>query len=178
MPKSGFALGVAGLELGQEDAGQFAHAGGVAEVVLHEDFHRAPAALIGVAHAGGDVGLHVEGQRVGGAPRGEVEVAAHGPEEILGPGEGGVFLGGEEARGDQPFGGGDAVEILADPVEGLQVAQAALALFHVGFEDVALPALALVPFGPFGEFRLDEFGPVVRKSSSQSRSASSVARGA
>ena len=62
----------------------------------------------------------------------------------------------EQAHLDKVGRPADPVDVLADPVEGLQVAQAALALLHVRFEDIALAALTLVVFRPLGELRLDE----------------------
>ena len=41
--------------------GQFANAGGVAEVILHEQFHGTAACGIGIAHAFGNLDLHIEG---------------------------------------------------------------------------------------------------------------------
>ena len=61
---AGFGFGVAGLKLGQEDAGQFADAGGVAEIVLHEMLDRAAAAGVAIAHARGHLDLQVEGQLI------------------------------------------------------------------------------------------------------------------
>ena len=98
------ALDVARLEPGQEDARQLAHLGRLTEVVLHEMLDRPPPARIAIAHPGRDLDLHVEGQRVHGAARNVVQVAAHGPEKILGPREGVVFLTREQASRHQPLG--------------------------------------------------------------------------
>ena len=152
----GFRLDVAGLKLGQEDAGQLADAGGMAEIVLHEDFHRPPATGIAVAHALGHFDLKVEGQLVGGAAGDVVHVATRGPQEILGALEGGEFVIVEQPRRHQTGGRLHPMQVFADPVEGLQVAQAALALFDIRFQHITLAALPLVPLGPFGELGLDE----------------------
>ena len=50
------------------------------------------------------------------------------------------------------------MKVLADPVQGLQVAKAAFALFDVGLQHIALAALPAVPLGPLGQLRLDELG--------------------
>ena len=60
---------------------------------------------------------------------------------------------------DQVLGGLGVVEVLADPEQRLQVAQAALALLDVGLEQVARAALAGVALGALGELQLDELGP-------------------
>ena len=51
-----------------------------------------------------------------------------------------------------------AVQVLGDPEQGLEVAQAALALLDVGLEQVAGRALAGVALGALGELQLDELG--------------------
>jgi hypothetical protein len=53
------------------------------------------------------------------------------------------------------------MQVLADPVQRLQVAQAALALLDVRLQHIALAALPLVPLGPLGQLRLDELRPRV-----------------
>ena len=63
-----FWLGKGGLLRGQKDAGQFADLGGAAKVVLHEMLDRAPSVPIGIAHARGDLDLHVKGQLIHRAP--------------------------------------------------------------------------------------------------------------
>ena len=50
----------------------------------------------------------------------------------------------------------NAIEILADPVESLQVAQASLSLFDIWLDKIAAFALTTVARLTFGEFRLDE----------------------
>ena len=60
---------------------------------------------------------------------------------------------------DQVLGGLGVVEVLADPEQRLQVAQAALALLDVRLEQVARAALAGVALGALGELELDELGP-------------------
>ena len=78
------------------------------------------------------------------------------PEEGLGLGEDAVLLGGEDAHPHQVLGRVGVVEVLADPEQRLQVAQAALALLDVGLEQVARAALAGVALGALGELQLDE----------------------
>ena len=68
--------------------------------------------------------LHVEPEPLLGASGGEVEVAAHRPEEALGALEAAEFGGGEQPLVDQVGGALDAERILADPVERVEVAQA------------------------------------------------------
>jgi hypothetical protein len=152
----GFLLDVARLQLGQEDARQLAHAGGVAEVVLHEMLHGAAPGMVLVAHPLGHLDLVVEGQLVLRAVGDQVQVAAHRPEEAFGRVEGGEFVGRNTPRVHEVADPGHAMFVFRDPVEGLQVAQAALALLHVGLQHVALAALLAVARGAFVELGLDE----------------------
>lgn len=153
----GLALLVARFELREEDAGQLSHAGGLAEIILHEDLDPAAAAGVGIAHAGGHLDLQVEGQLVGRAAGGVMQVAAHRPEKGFGALEGLELVPREQARRHEARGRGDAVEVFPDPVERLEVAQPALALLDVGFEHIALAALPLVALAAFLELGVDEF---------------------
>jgi hypothetical protein len=77
--------------------------------------------------------LQVEGQAVFGAAGDHVQVAAHRPEEVLGAVERAIFRR-QQADIDQFGRIAHLVDIFADPVERVQVAQAALALLHVGLD--------------------------------------------
>ena len=133
---------------------------GVGEVVLHEALDRALALGRAVAEGRGDLDLGVEGQLLGGAPVQEVQVHPRRPEERLGLGEDAVLLGREDARSRTRSSAVlGVVEVLADPEQRLQVAQAALALLDVRLEQVARAALAGVALGALGELELDELGP-------------------
>ena len=156
--QKGRVLLLLGLEGGQHDARQVAHRDGVTEIGLHEDLDPAPAAAIGKAHPRRHLDLHVEAQRFRRAPGDQVQVAAHRPEKILGLHEGVVFLGAEHAHADKRLGILGAVHVFQDPVERLQIAQAAFALFDIGFHHVALAALFFVAAFALGELGIDEFG--------------------
>jgi hypothetical protein len=54
------------------------------------------------------------------------------------------------------------VDIFADPVERVQVAQPALALFHIGFDDIARIAQPLVPLIALVQLVGDELAFVAR----------------
>ncbi len=144
------------LKLGQEDAREIAHGRGVAEIVLHEDFHAPPTATVSIAHAVRDLDLHVKGQLVIGTPRDEVQMTAHRPEETLGAGECAEFLLREGAKRHQIAHISDVMQVFGDPEQRLQVAQPALALLHVGLDHVAL-ALLFMARVALGELGLGEF---------------------
>ena len=128
---------VIGFQLRGEDARQAADILGDEEVALHEAFDALLALAVAVAHAGGDLGLQVETEAVLGAAGDEVDMAAHGPEETRGADEDGVLMIRERTGLHHLFEGAAAIHVLADPVERLQVAQAALAFLEVRLDDIA-----------------------------------------
>ena len=73
-----------------------------------------------------------------------MHVAAHGQEEAFSAAECAVFVPGQQPAVDQFRRAAHAVDELADPVERLEIAQAALAVLHIGFDDIAAVAHALV----------------------------------
>ena len=74
-------------------------------------------------------------------------MAAHRPEEILGLAEEAQLGAREDAGLDQLVARADAVEILGDPEERVEVAQAALAFLDVGLDQIARGALLAVARG-------------------------------
>src|SRR5690606_11197919 len=142
------------LEKAAEDAREVADVAGHQEVVAHEAFDGGGARAVRVSEARRDLALEVEGEAVVGAAREIVEIAAHGGEEIvrLDEAAGGIVV--DNAGGCELADIGDAVEVLRDPEEGVEIAQAALVFLDVRFEAVARIAQLLVAFVALGEFRL------------------------
>mgnify|MGYP006915173993 CR=1 FL=1 len=143
------------LQHGAEDAGEIAHLLGGQEVVLHEPLDRVMA-VAAIAHAQRHFALHVEAQPVLGAAGEEVEVAAHGPQEVLGAGEGRQLVGREHALVGELCGILHPVDILGDPEERVEVAQPAFALLHVGFDQIAALARLAMARVALGELGVDE----------------------
>ena len=85
-------------------------------------------------------------------------MAAHRPEKGLALLEAGEFLRREDAGLDEVLAAVDAIEIFGDPVERLQVAQAALAVLDIGLDQVARGARRGVAGVALGELGVDEFG--------------------
>ena len=83
-------------------------------------------------------------------------MAAHRPEEALGPLEPAKFLGAEQPALDHVFGPIDLEQMVRDPVERVEVAQAALAVLHVGLDQIAAVPAAHVPRIALGQFGGDE----------------------
>ena len=138
------------------DGGEVADILGDEEVVLHEALDRTQAAAADVAQPLGHDRLHVEGQPLLGSAGQEMQMAADGPEEILAPAEGGVFVGGEHLELDRAGAGAVAIQVFRQPVQRVQVAQAALAVLDVGLHAIARLAGTAVTLVALGHLRLDE----------------------
>ena len=154
-------LGLLLLQRRAEDAGQVADILGDQEIVLHEALDRRQAGMAGVAEPLGDLALDVEMQPLLGLAGEEVHVAAHGPQEVFGLQELVVFVVREDALLGQLVAAANPVEILADPEQRLQVAQAALAVLDVRLDEVAALAGLAMALVALGELGLRIFGAAV-----------------
>ena len=112
------------VELGEEHSGQVPNRFRVQEIELHEALDRRFSRPVGVMHDLRDARLIFEAQPLLGAPGEQVEVAAHRPEKALGPIEPRNSAARQQPRPDEVGGPLDAMDIFADPVERLEVAQA------------------------------------------------------
>ena len=148
------------LEGGHEDAREVAHGLGVEIIVLGETLDAAAARPVLVSEARRDLALKIERQSIVGTACEVMDVAAHGREEALGPLEMPGLLAREDALGDQLSRFAHPIEILGDPEEQVQVAQAALALLDVGLDDVARIAHPLVSLVTLGQLGIDEVAAV------------------
>src|SRR5882762_5894051 len=93
-----------------------------------------------------------------GAGGEEMDVAADRPQEIGAAAEGAVFLGVEHAAFQQFVGLAHAVDIFRDPEQRMQIAQAALAVLDIGFDQVARLPGAAVPLLTLRQLGGDKFG--------------------
>ena len=149
------------LELGSKDPRQDPDFLGDQEVASHESLYRGGVAPVTIAHPPGDGRLQVEGQPLLRPAGREVHVAAYGPQEVDGADESGDLPAVEHVQLDDtagPVGAGDGIQVAGDPEQGVEVAQAALALLDVGLDHVAADARTDVPFVPFLELGGDELG--------------------
>ena len=112
------------LQRGREDRREVAHILRHQEVVLHEALDVAHAGMRRVAEPHRNLALDVEGQPLLRASHDEMHVAAHRPEEILSVAEHLVFRLIEDAALDQLFGAVHAIDVLRDPEQRVQIAQA------------------------------------------------------
>ena len=140
---------------GAKDAGDVAHVLGDQEVMLHEPLDAVGPGPVAIAQALRDILLHGEGQAFLGPADQVMQMAAHGPKEVLGLFEQLHVGAGQHAFVDQVVHVADAVKILGDPDQGLQIAQAAFAFLDVGLQHVARVAHLVVPVVAFGEFLFD-----------------------
>ena len=140
------------VEMGEEHTGQVADHFCVQEIILHEPFDRGLAGSIGKAHPPRHLWLQVKGQPIF-RPAGDiVHMATHGPEKIGCLAKAFELVGGEQANIHQFGSGGHPMDIFADPVERLQIAQAALAFLHIGLDNIATVAhfhMAGIALGQF-----------------------------
>ena len=125
------------LELGAQDGGEVADILGDQEVVLHEALDVALARMRGVAEPHRDLALDVEGQPLLGAAGEEMHVATNCPQEVAAAAEAPVFARIVDAELDQLLALAHAIDIFGDPVERVQVAQAAFAVLDVGLHEIA-----------------------------------------
>ncbi len=151
--EAGRRLELLHLQRRAQDRRQIADVLGDEEVVLHEALDRAQAAAPVVAELLREPGLHVEGQQLLGAAALEMQIAANRPEEVLALAEGRHLVGLEDAGGHRRRPDALAIKVLREPVQRMQVAQAALAILDVGLDLVAAlarGAMALVALGHLG----------------------------
>src|SRR4029453_19175746 len=146
------------VKLGKEQAGQIRERLRPQEIELHEAFDRRLARPVGVAQRASDGRLMIEAQALLGPSGDKVQVATYCPEESLSALEAAILLGGQQSGVDQLRWLGDAIEIFANPVERMQVAQAALAVLDVRLDDVPAVAHFEVPAVAFFKLGGDEFG--------------------
>ena len=149
-------LGLLFLERGAKDGGEIADMLGGEEIVLHEAFDIFQAGMLGVTEPHRDLALDVEGKTLLGAAAEEVHVAADRPQEILAAAKHVVFVAIEHLAIDQFLGLAHAIDILGDPEQRVQVAQPALAVFHVRLDQIARLAGAAMTFFALGELGGDE----------------------
>src|SRR3546814_15040621 len=112
----------------------------VEEIELHETFDRALPRPLGELHALRDLALDIEGQPVLGAPGEDVEVTAHGEQELLRPRELPQPARREQSRVDLFPHRAHAVAELADPAQGMPVPKPPLPFLPLRFADLARPA--------------------------------------
>ncbi len=125
--------------------------------MFHEPLDPAGAGAVGIAHALGQAGLQIERHALFGALGQIVQVEPHRPEKIVVFGEVARLVFRQHAVGDQLGDIVDPISVFGDPEQRLKIAQTALAVFEVGFDQVAAVAQFFVPGVTLGQLAVDEF---------------------
>src|SRR5690606_20836950 len=131
---------------------------GVQEVVLHEPLDGRKSRMRRIAEPLCDLSLNIEMQPLLRLPRQEMHVASHCPQEVFSLRKLAELAAGENSLIDQFLCFADAVVVLADPEERVQVAKAALAVLDVGINHSTAFALLRMTGITLGELCLDELG--------------------
>src|SRR5262245_46419932 len=118
------------FEGGAEYAREIADALRHQEVMLHQPLDAMDGAMVAIAETARNVRLQVEGQPLLGPPRDVMQHEAHGPYEGAGFFETQHLARREDATFGQLGDVVDLIEILRDPVESVQIAQAAFSLLN------------------------------------------------
>ncbi len=105
--------------------------------MLHEALDRAQAGVPAIVQPLRHGLLHIEGEPLLGPVGEEVEVTAHRPQEGLATAEAAIFVEGEDAGFDELGLRLIGIEVLGEPVQGMQIAQAALAVLDIGLDQIA-----------------------------------------
>ena len=146
------------LERRAKESGEIAHVLGHQEVMLHEALDGPQAGSVDIAHTLRHRPLDVEGEALLGPPGEKVQVAPHAPEEALAAPESGLLSRREGLGFAAAVAQTLSVEVLRQPVQRVQVAQAALAVLDIGLHPVPQLAGAPVALVALGELGLDEPG--------------------
>ena len=125
------------LESRADDAGELANFLGDEEIVLHEALDGAQAGMPAIAELFRHQRLKIEAQALLGALGEKMQLAAHRPEEALAAAEAAVFGWGEHPGIDELLLGRVGVKVLGEPVQGMQIAQATLAVLDVRLDQIA-----------------------------------------
>ena len=154
-----FLLLVLKFQCGTEDARQVADILGYEKIPFHEAFDGMLPVFITKTEARRQFGLDGEGDAFFGTANQIMQIHADVPQKGFRLLEHAEFGTCEHAVADQIGRIIGVIKVFPDPVEGLQVAQAAFAILHIGFDQIAAFALPPVTFIAFGKFGRGKFRP-------------------
>src|SRR5262249_3532358 len=149
------------LERRADDAGELANFLGDEEIMLHEALDGAQTSMPAISGLFRHQGLQVKAQALLGALGEKMQLAAHRPEEAHAAAEAAILGAREYAGFDELLLGRVWIEVLGEPVQSMQIAQAALAVLDVRLNQIARGAGAGVTDILFLELSIDE-GPHTR----------------
>ncbi len=124
--------------------------------MLHETLDPAVPRMVGIAHSSPDFGLQIKGEPLFGAAGQIMEMAPDRPQKPLGPREPLRFLSRQHAQIDKLADIVDAIDVLRQPEQRVEVPEPALALLDVRLELVTAVADTPMPFVALGELGFDE----------------------
>ncbi len=140
------------VDMGKKHPCKTADSFGLQEVELHEAFNSAFAGAVRKVHPGCNFALQVECEPILRAVCKHMQMTAHSEQKPLCTPEAAVFRLSQKAHIDEFRAATDLMDVFADPVERLKVAQTAFAFFDIGLNyipAVAHPLVAIVAFGQF-----------------------------
>ena len=147
------------LELRAESAGQASDLARDQKVAAHEPLHGRGAASVNIAHAAGDLWLEIEGQPLLRPPGGEVQVRPYRPQKIQRAQERLAFGRGGKVEPGELLDIVHRMQVTGDPEQGVEVAQAALAVLHIRLDQIARSPRAGVATVALGQLGGDELRP-------------------
>ncbi len=124
--------------------------------MLHEALDRHHTAALVIMEPRRHLLLEVEAQRFLRFADHEMQMAADGPKEIAAAPVQPVFRGRIDAFLDEILAGQIGMEIFGNPVERVQIAQAAFAILDVRLNAIARGAGSIMPLIAFGKLCRDE----------------------
>ena len=109
-------------------------------IAPHKPLHPFHAAARPKTQLRGDIHLRIEGQAIIFSAGAQMQMASHRPKKPLGHGKAAQFPTAQNTVGDHAFKRSDAIGVTRNPKQRVQIAQPALAIFHVRFNHIALIA--------------------------------------
>ena len=110
-----------------------------------------------IIHALHDIALHVKRQALFRPPRGKMHMAAHPPQKILAAFKQPQLLGVEQSDFDKLGRQFHAIGIFGNPVQRVEITQAAFAVLDIGLDQIARSAGARDALFAFRQFGRHEF---------------------
>ncbi len=132
------------------------------KIVTHEPLDGLLISARDIAHPRRDLRLQIEGEPLFSTAREKMQMATHRPEKIRRAAEPARLVRREHARLHIIVGALQPINMARHPIERVEVAQAAFALFQIGLDHIARRAGARMTLVPFSKLRRDEIGVFVR----------------
>ena len=129
-------LGLTRLQGSTENCGEIADIFGDQKIMFHEPFDIRQARMVHIAQLLRNASLLIKAQALFRAAGLKVQLAAYPPQKFFAALKGLQFFAGKQARFDHFLRIIDTVNIFGDPEQSIEIAQAALALFDIGLDQI------------------------------------------